>query len=495
MVGAEIDTERSGENDEVGGARLAQHFSQIRFSDVMKYLSVHSTSTKSILHWGLALLLVVGISLTGCDSGGTGVGGEDSATISGTVTDNNSSGSSSTNTLSSKASSQNGVEAATVTAVSVGADGSTRPLEGEATTDANGEFSITVEGEGDPDVIRLNADGEGDFSSSVIVDVNGQGQVQAQPMTAETKAEADVYVEAKGEGSASSHDEGTTAADVALYVNADAAADINAGQTQATEVATAIASSVEAESQANSEAEDGASADAVAEVKASLYTDLQSSLAAASNADARAQAVADFEEGMATLYTEAGGSEESQGESRQTGTSIMIEFSAEASSNAELGLRRQAELLRAEATARAEEAIFEAEGASSATMDALVNARQQLSADLRAATSTSAMVEAHSGYRTEVKTQMESTFGLSTEAIGVAETEIAGNVDALFSSLADISAILNSAVEVAINSYNTFYAEAQTAAQASFEATIDSDASAEAAARALVLMSAHSHAS
>jgi len=414
--------------------------------------------------------------------------------VSGTVTDNNSSGSNSPSTASSKAPSQDGVEGATVTAVSVGADGTTRALDGEATTNASGEFTITVEGAGASDVIRLNADGDNDFSSSVIVQTDGQSQVNAQPMTAETAAEANVYVEAKGEDEASNHDEGATAADVALYINANAAADINAGQTSAADAATAIASTVEAESQTNANADGGASADAVAETKTSLYTELQSNLAAASSADARAQAVTEFENGMANLYVEAGGSEESQAESRQTGTSVMIEFSAEASSQAELGLRRQAELLRAEATARAEEALFEAQGATDATLDALVSARQELKTNIRTAGSVSAMVDAHSIYEEEVKAQMESTFGVSGQVIASAGAAIDETVNVLFSALADIGGVLNGAVETAVNAYGSFYTDAQATAKTSFESSVDSD-TAETAAKALVFVKAQSNAS
>ena len=447
-----------------------------------------------LFRWSLALLLIVGLPVVGCDSGGGGANGGESTTVSGTVTDNNSSGSNSPNTASSKAPSQDGVEGATVTAVSVGADGTTRALDGEATTSANGEFEITVEGE-ISDVIQLNADKDNDFSSSVIVQTDGQSQVDAQPMTAETAAEADVYVEAKGEDEASSHNEGTTAADVALYVNADAAAGINAGQTSAADVAAAITSTVEAESQTNADADGGASADAVAETKTSLYTELQSNLAAASNANDRAQAMAEFEDGMANLYVEAGGSEESQAESRQTGTSVMIEFSAEASGDAELGLRRQAELLRAEATARGEEALFEAQGAADATLDALVSARQELTTNIRTASSIDAMVEAHSAYQTEVKAQMESTFGVSSEVITSTETAIQGNVETLFTALTDIGGVLNGAVETAVNAYGSFYTDAQATAKTSFESSVDSDGTAETAAKALVFVKAQGHAS
>jgi hypothetical protein len=381
-----------------------------------------------------------------------------------------------------------------VTAVSVGAEGTTRALDGETTTNASGEFTITVEGAGASDVIRLNADGDNDFSSSVIVQADGQNQVDAQPMTAETAAEANVYVEAKSEDEASSHDEGATAADVALYVNANAAADINAGQTPAEDVATAIASTVEAESQTNANADGGASADAVAEIKTSLYTELQSNLAAASSADARAQAVTEFENGMANLYVEAGGSEESQAESRQTGTSVMIEFSAEASSQAELGLRRQAELLRAEATARAEEALFEAQGAADATLSALESARTELKTNIRTATEVDAMVEAHSDYEAEVEAQMESTFGVSGQVITSAGAAIDETVNVLFSALADIGGVLNGAVETAVNAYGSFYTDAQATAKTSFESSVDSD-TAETAAKALVFVKAQSNAS
>ncbi|PSQ89619.1 MAG: hypothetical protein BRD43_03205 [Bacteroidetes bacterium QS_4_64_154] len=128
-------------------------------------------------------------------------------------------------------------------------------------------------------------------------------------------------------------------------------------------------------------------------------------------------------------------------------------------------------------------------------MDALVDARQQLTADIRAAGSVDAMVEAHSAYETEVKAQMESTFGVSSEDIASAETAIQGTVDALFSALTDIGGLLKGAVETAVSAYSSFYADAQAAAKTSFESSVDSDATAETAAEALVLVKAQGHAS
>lgn len=453
-------------------------------------------NTSSLLRrlplFGVFLALAVGMVVAGCDSESpTDV---ESATMSGQVTNNSSSGGSSSSGSSSKrasasATSKAGVEGAVVTGAAAEANGQVSPLDGEATTDANGEFTITVEGEGATGLVRLEAEGDGGFSSSTIAQVGGQSEVSSQPMTAETDAEADVYLEAKAEDDASSHAEGVTAADVSVYVNGETAADINGGGTASSDVAAAIASSVEAESQANAEADGGIGAGALADAKASAFADLQSSLGAATSAGARAEAVAAFEDAMANLYVEAGGSEESQCENRQASTSIMIEFSAEASSDAELGLRRQAELLRAEATARAQEAIFEAQGASEATLDALVDAREQLKADIRTATSVEAIIEAKGTYETDVKTQMESTFEVSSMTITNAESEIETSLSALFSSLTDLTGLLSNTVDVALSAYDTYYTDAQASAQAAFEAELEAS-QAEAAAKALVYLSA-----
>jgi hypothetical protein len=441
---------------------------------------------------GVLLMLAAGLLLVGCDSGG-GMGAA-SVEMSGQVTDDQSSGNPSTATNNLKTQTA-GVEGAVVTATSVRTDGSTSALEGEATTEADGSFTVTATGEGSRGLVRLNADGSStDFSSSALVLVNGRSSVQTQPVTAETNAEADVYVEAKAEGEANSHVQGVTVADVALYVNDTTAADINAGATSAGEVASALAASVNAETSTNAEAESGASADALAQGKINAFAQLQSELATASSADARAQAVTSFENTMGTLYTEAGASAESQAESRQAGTSVMIEFSGSASSDAAFGLRKHAELLRAEATARAQEAILEAQGASDATISTLEDARATLKSDIRAATTVDAIVSAKSDYEAEVKAQMEATFDVSAATISSAESSIEGSVSTLFTTLSEISDLLGSASETAVDAYGTFYSSAQADATASFSSSLDSEAEAEAAAEALVYLSAFSEA-
>lgn len=441
---------------------------------------------------GVFLLLAGGLTLAGCDSSGGGEAGPSTEVSGQATTQESSSGSSSTNAVT-YAPTEAGVEGAVVTASSIGANGSTNALAGEATTDANGEFQLTATGQGADGVLRLDADGEGGYSSSVLAWVGGRSSVDAQPMTAETDAESEVYLAAKSEDEASSHAEGVTAADVTVYVDANAAADINAGETPSDEVASAIAAAIEAEAQHNGKAEGGASTSAVADVKADAFHTLQSSLAAASDASARAEAIAAFEDAMANIYVEAGSSEESQAESRQASTSVMIEVSANASSGAAFGLQKQAELLRAEATARAQEAILKAQGASQATIDALVDARQQLTSDIRAAADVQAIVEAKDLYEAEAKAQMEAAFDISSTAIENGEAAIEGSLDALFSNLSEIISsaglIADGAVDMALSAYGTFYTDAQADAKASFESdTTLSEEKAEAAAEALVYL-------
>lgn len=420
----------------------------------------------------LLLLLIAGLLVAGCDSGGA-MDDEDpsteSATVSGQATDEQAADGS----KASKAA----VEGATVTAVSVHADGTTTALDGEATTDANGAFTIDIEGEGASGIVRLDASGEGDYSSSVIVLVNGQSEVNAQPMTVETAAEAEVYVEAEGEDGGEESDEGVTPADVAAYVDANTAAAVEAGATSAADAAMAIRNAVEAEASYHSETNSGVDFDAVADAKSDAYAQLQAELAAASDTEAQASAVESFEATIGSLYAEAGASAQSQAEGRQAGTSLVIEFSAGASSDAELGLRKQAELLRAYATTQANEAVFEAEGAAQTSLDALASAREALFADLRSATSVEAIVEAKGAYEMTVKDELEASFDVNADLIASAETSIEeGALAALETALANLELLLGDAIGATVDAYTTFYTDARSAAETALESSADAEA-------------------
>lgn len=446
---------------------------------------------------GILTVLAAGLVLTGCDSGGVNEdggnnGSAETATISGQVTDQSGAGSSQgvTNGMKSTAA---GIEGATVTAVNVHADGSTNTLKGEATTDADGSFTLEVEGESISDVVLVQAEeSSANFSSSALVKLDGQSDVEAQPITAETKAEAAVYLEAEARDGDQEEEEnpesgGVMLADVAMHVDAKTAADINAGSTAEADVAAAIRNAVRAEAQYMSSTDADVDAQALAEAKASAFAELQSNLAAAADASARADAEETFEATMANLLVEAGASAETQAKTRQSSTTVMTEFSASAdvSSEAAVGLRKQAELLRAYATAKAVEAKFEAEGAAQSSIDALVDARNTLMADIRSASSVEAIADVKADYETTVEAQLESELDVDSTLRTTVEGSIEASVTALNEAVAAVSMKSSDAAQAVVDAYTTFYADAESAA----ESSLSSNAHAEAAATIIVLMS------
>lgn len=428
-----------------------------------------STITKHLYKFSLLGLLAAGLVVAGCD---TGVDAESVTQITGQVTDNSSYGGEQ-NAEAPQETHQKlaSIEGAVVTAARVAADGSTTELDGQATTDTEGNFSIEVSDA--PEVVLLKAEGESDFESGVLVYAGNQSSVQAAPMTSESHAETKVYVEVRSESSSEEH---VTAADVAAYVDANTAADIEAGATSAANVAAAIHNAVEAEAAYHSEESSEIDAGLVANAKKGAYAQLQASLATAADASARAEAIQAFEATLASLYAEAGASAQTQAEGRQAGTSLVIEFSANASSDAELGLRKKAELLRAYATAQANEAVFEAEGAAQASLDALADARNTLISEIRAATSVEAIIDAKASYKAAVKDELETSFDVDASMIVSAEESTESAFSALEDAFVNLDLLLGNAIEASVNAYSTFYAEAQSAAETALEASADAEA-------------------
>jgi heme exporter protein D len=443
----------------------------------------------------VSALLAVFLVLAGCDStGGMGDddnGGNDSQTqstqVSGRVTDNSKSAQSGATTAARMA--KAGVEGATVTAVSVAADGSTTQLEGEATTSANGSFTLDAEGEGANGIVIVTAESGGDVVGRTVVKVDGRSSVQAAPMTGETTAEAAVYLEAEarddsdedgsdGDDSDGEDEHGTTTADVAAHVDAELAAEINSGATSSSEVAAAIVSSVRAKQKFMAEAETDVEVSAVAEAKESTYLALQSSLAAASSVEARTQAKQVFEEAMADVHAAAGASAEMQAKIRQAATTVAIESAAQLSGNASAELRQKAEILRAVATAKANEARFEAAGASEASVQALADARAQLVADIRAngEASVSAIEDAKATYRSEVESAVEAGLDVSSTAYVSATT-------AIEAALSTLKSTVTASAEATASAYATFFANAESAAASALEG----NANAQAAAKVIVM--------
>ncbi|MEX2398402.1 MAG: hypothetical protein WD491_15295 [Balneolales bacterium] len=428
---------------------------------------------------------------TGCDSGVDAVGDTESVTVSGQATEN---GSTQNNQRAGKTAESsevlNSVEGAVVTAVAVHADGSVSTLEGETTTDANGEFTLTAEGEGAADYIRVFAQGDGEFETSSIVQVNGRETVNSPPLTAESHAHADIYLEAKSEDNSNSHYEGVTAADVSIFVNADLAADINARTESAADMGIAIANAVNAQIEYNTKAEAGIDMNAIADARSDAYARFQSDLAAATDAEARTEAYANLEESYINVFSENGANFETQAQFNQTFTSILIEASGEADGNAELNLRKQAELILSTTSALAIEEKFEAEGASEVTLDALAEARTEVVADIRQATSAKAIVDAKAEYKASVDAETESHFNISSEMRTTAEGEINSSINALQNALINLSLFTNNVAEATAEAFADFYLDAQVNAKTSFEASGMAEAEAGAAASIVVMVRA-----
>lgn len=424
-----------------------------------------------------------------CDTGIDNVNDDESVTVSGRVTDSESS-SAKAGQLEQKypAGSVAEVEGAVVTAMAVNADGSVSTLDGETTTDANGEFSFTVEGEGAIDKIRIKANGDSEFESSAIVEVDGESSVESRPLTAKSHAEAEVYVEAKSEDNAESHEEGVTTADVSVFVNPDVAAEINSGSQSAADFGMAIANAVNAQAGYNNQVQAGVDMNAVAVAKKEAYAQLQTELSAAADAEGRAVAMAAFEEMYLNVFSEAGADLKTQAEFHQTGTSILVESSGDAEGNAEVGLRKQAELIRSQATALAIEAVFESKGASEATLEALADARTQLVADIKAATTVEAIIDAKSDYKAKVDAETESEFEISSEVRASAETEIESVIGTLKTTIAQLSIFVDGVAEVTAEAFADYYLDSRTNAKTSFESSGMAETEAEAAAEIIIMV-------
>src|SRR5688572_12751816 len=117
--------------------------------------------------------------LAGCDSSGADAEVE----IRGRVTDDATSG-------------LGPIDGAVVVASEVDADGDVSAMDGQATTDADGEFNLTIDGT--TEVVLLTAT-EGSFRTRALLErgAAASGTVSAPTFTAETDAEAGVYLAAR----------------------------------------------------------------------------------------------------------------------------------------------------------------------------------------------------------------------------------------------------------------------------------------------------------
>ncbi len=383
----------------------------------------------------------------------TGVGGGESVRVEGQVTDDAGYGKTMAN-----------VEGAVVTAAAVSADGSTRALDGSATTNAEGRFALDVETDADVMVLTAAKDA---FTARVLVRRSGTATVRAMPMTTESTGEADVYVAAK----ARDEDE-VTEADVAVHVDADVAAELAAGTTTAAEVAAAIAMGVKAEERyARDEGEaNDEELRSAREQRRQSFLDLQAALYAATTASAEASAVQAFEEAVAEAYVAAGLSADVQAKARQAGKAALMKFAAGTSAKARFALRKRATLLVAQARARAIEAAFEASGAAQARINTLVSARTEMMARLRAALNEAALTEAEAEYAATVEAELAAELQVDTTLLNTAKTSLLNLKVALDNAIASAAS-----ADVIASAHATYFAEAETVASSTLSTSTKAD--------------------
>ena len=417
--------------------------------------------------YALLPLVLALLVFTGCDSDGLDGNGDANVTIEGEVTDDSGFGKTAT-----------AIEGAVVTAAAVQSDGSLRTLSGQATTNAEGRFSLNIEATAD--MIVLTAQ-KTNFASKVLVAVESRssGTVRAMPMNIESEAEAKVFVEIRTADSSDTNR--ATVADAAVFVNQELALAIENGSTTAAEIAAAIQAAARAEAEFIDEAEDAPDEanDEVADQERATFAQLQADLAVATSAQAEAEALNTFQSNLINVYSEVGVTLETQARARQSGQSALVRFSAISDSDARFALRKQATVITSLATALAVEARFEAEGAEASRTQALAEARTTLLAELRAATSQSALLAAQAAYESSVKAELQAELDINAVTLTAAEA-----------SLTPAKATLDASVDAATSAdavataYMTFFVTAETTA----ETALSSSAKASLGASVLTLL-------
>ena len=390
-----------------------------------------------VQRFGLALIITGTMVVAGCDSS-TGVDGE--TTLQGRVTDDDGFGKTSAD-----------IEGAVVTASNVTAGGTT-DLSGEATTNAEGRFSLDVDGAADEVVLTAQ---KASFRTRTMAYTAGRSTVNTMPMTTETHGEADVFVQVRGRSDAGD----VMMSDVAVYVTEEVAADVRSDAEAAADVAATIAAEARTKKEFIRDDGDEDRIDEVEENENEAFLHLQADLSASASASAEAAAVEAFESALIEAYSDAGISIATQAKARQAARATVAVFSSGSSS---FHLRKRAELLAALATSQAIEASFRAESASSARLSALAQARSTLISSIRAAASSSAIAAAKANYAASVESELASETNVSANVLSSATTAMQ-----IAKATLDVAVNTASSATAVATAHATFFTTAESAATTS----------------------------
>jgi hypothetical protein len=413
----------------------------------------------------ILFLLASGLLLAGCDTGGSA----NRIEFRGQVTDNQG-----------FAKTAGTIEGATVTAADVSASGRITALSGEAVTDAQGQYNLTVNTRSD--IVLLRAERSG-FDSRVLAYVNARGTIDARPMTLRTTRESDVYVEAVE----TQDREYVTIADVSVHMTTSLAVNMESGNASAAAIGAAIAAAArtEAEFAAHHGGVTGARERDKRRVRLNAFAEMQTAFATTANAEARATAFRVFEEAVANAYTAANVSADVQARARLAQRNALDRMAAGAQigSQARLQLQKQSEVLAALAASQAIEAHFRAQNAAEARLNALIEARNTLLADLRAATSANAIATAKTQYRNRVEAELATQLEVSSSIIAASRTGLTAVRQTLQTALTAATG-----TRAMADAHAAFYTSAETSVEGSMTGV--TTAQARFAASVLTLLAA-----
>jgi hypothetical protein len=368
------------------------------------------------------------------------------------------------------------VDGATVTAASVTAGGNLAVHSQETQTNAQGHFELGVTAESDVLVVMASRT---DFEARALVDLAGHtgNRVRVMPLTAESTVEADVFVESHEQG----HDD-VTSADVALHVNADAAAQVRSGSSTTAALAAAVASVVRASNEfvVRAGANTAADLETARDRQRTAFARLHADLYAGADAASERAALDAFFEAVVEAWTDAGIDISTQAKARAAGAATVLNLATNLHSATRLEVRRQAMYVAALARSLAVEAELRADGASDATLASLAEAQAQMLAEIRAAGSANALDQAWARFRAEAEAGLAATTDLTQAQIASAVSALQTVRTALETSLS-----LAGSAEAVADAYVAF----DVAADAALTSNLNGSADVNTAATVLLILS------
>lgn len=382
----------------------------------------------------VALCAGIALSTTGCGPGGNAEPAGHSASVNGRVSDGASFAP---------------VANASVTAY-VYANGSLQVASETVTTDAAGDYSLTLEFDTETvsDVI-VQAEGDAAFEASALLSgtLADGDSATAPPMSAETTLEAEVYVDARAEASWGG---ASTSAGLRAQIDADIAALIAASASEAADIAACTASVIAGmEARAAMLADESigltqAQIDAFLAAETQAQAELDAALDAAGSSQAQIDAAVEvYLDAIAAAYASAGVTSTQLAETVQAQATAAMAAGTALSSAAEAQAVMAAEAAKADAIGAANTAAFTALGAQATVLATIASAQVTLEASIEASAGVVADIEtAWANYNAAIEAELRAQVE-SMQASGGAA------IDTVTASLASAQAALDSAVSSA----------------------------------------------